>query len=62
MRTFTFALAALAIAGFAAPTVQSAKAETIIVKKKHDNDWYRHHHHKKVVIIKKRGDHDHDHD
>jgi Ni/Co efflux regulator RcnB len=62
MRKIALAIAALAIAGFAAPNVQSANAETIVVKKDrdHDRDWGRHHH-KKVVIIKhRRGHRDHD--
>jgi hypothetical protein len=63
MRKIALAIAALAIAGFAAPSVQTANAATIVVKKDHhDRDWGRHHH-KKVVIIKHRrghGDHDHD--
>jgi hypothetical protein len=33
MRKIALAIAALAIAGFAAPTMQSANAETIVVKK-----------------------------
>ena len=62
MRTFALAIAALAIAGFAAPTIQSANAETVVIKKHrdHDRDWDRRHH-KKVVIIKHR-DHDRDWD
>jgi hypothetical protein len=59
MRKIAIAIAALAIAGFAAPSMQTANAETIVVKKGgHDRDWERHHH-KKVVVIKHRR-HDHD--
>jgi hypothetical protein len=64
MRKTVLALAALATIGFVAPTVQSANAETTVIKRggdrDHDRDWGRHHH-KKVVIIK-RGHRDHDHD
>ncbi len=56
MLKIVMAVAALALAGFVAPSLQAAKAETIVVKKDHDADWHRHHH-KKVVIIK---GHDHD--
>lgn len=61
MRKVIVALAALAAIGFIAPTIQSANAETVVVKKDgdHDRDWNRHHH-KKVVIVKHRRDHDHD--
>lgn len=64
MHKFAFAIAALAIVGFAAPTIQSANAETIVVKKHrdHDRDWDRRHHHKKIIVIKHRGDRDRDHD
>jgi hypothetical protein len=51
------AVAALAVIGFVAPSIQTANAETIVVKKDHDRDWHRHHH-KKIVVIK--GHHDHD--
>jgi hypothetical protein len=55
MRKLAIVFAALATIGFVAPTVQSASAETTVVKKDgdHDRDWGRHHH-KKVVIIKHR--------
>jgi len=58
MRKIALAIAALAIVGFAAPSVQTANAETIVMKKDrgHDRDWGRHHH-KKVVVIKHRRDH-----
>lgn len=54
MHKIALAIAALALAGFAAPMVQSAQAETVVVKKDghHDRDWGRHHQ-KKVVIIKR---------
>ena len=60
MRKIAIAFAALAIIGFAAPTLQAANAETVVVKKDdhHDRDWNRHHH-KKIVVIKRRH-HDHD--
>jgi Ni/Co efflux regulator RcnB len=70
MRKIAIAFAALATIGFLAPTMQSARAETLVIKKDihrdrdRDRDWRRHHH-KKVIIIKhrdERRDHDHDHD
>lgn len=64
MRKIAIAFAALATIGFLAPTMQSASAETTVIKRHgdrdHDRDWGRHHH-KKVVIIKHRGERrDHD--
>lgn len=70
MRKIAIAFAALATIGFLAPTLQSASAETLVIKKDvhrdrdrdRDHDWRRHHH-KKVFIIKHRGERrDHDHD
>lgn len=59
MRKILLALSALAVAGIATPAVQSASAETVVVKKTHhDRDWGRHH--KKVVVIKRGRHHDHD--
>ena len=60
MRKIIIAIAVLAMVGFIAPTVQSANAETVIIKKggdhrDHGRDW-GHHHDKKVVVIKHRGD------
>lgn len=65
MLKIAIVFAALAAIGFVVPTMQTANAETTVIKKDgdhdHDRDWGRRHH-KKVVIIKHRGHRDHDHD
>ena len=62
MKKLMIALAAVLGLAFVAPTVQSAQAETVIIKRGHDRGhhygWrHRDRHVKKVVIIKKQRHH-----
>jgi hypothetical protein len=41
MRNLAFVAAALAILGVAAPTINSANAETVVIKRHYDNGWHR---------------------
>jgi hypothetical protein len=63
MKKVTIALAAVLGLAFVAPTIQSAQAETVIIKRGHDRGhhygWrHRDHGNKKVVIIKHRRHHE----